>query len=172
VLDARYHRDHFGADYVRALASAVGLLVLDYDAASDGVDLGLRRPGRVGHTMSPGIDVRVRSSSESRQMGSEWYFDELTEIQFNQLAGSDFLYPRFLFLVRVPDDPSEFATVQTDGMVLHQLGYYHSLEQETKIYDADVARCRPVRVPLSNVLTDRTLGALIEHAVTGSGRVR
>lgn len=172
MLDARCHRDNFAADYVRALASAVGLPVLDHIPDSAGVDLGIRLPSRVDHTMSPGIDVRVCSSSESRQMGSEWHFDGLTEIQFNRLAGTGFLYPRLLFLVRVPDDRSEFATVQTDGMVLRQLGYYRSLEHEPKIDDPDATRRKPVRVPLSNVLTDRTLLALIDQAATGSGWVR
>lgn len=162
--DARYHRDNFAADYVRALASAVGLPVRDHDPDSTGVDLGIRRASRVNRTMTPGIDVRACASWKSRLVGAEWHFAGLTDIQFNRLAGPGFLYPRFLFLVRVPDDRAEFATVQTDGMVLRQLGYYRSLEREPKIVDPDPRHHPPIHVPLSNVLTERSLVALIDQA--------
>lgn len=170
MLDARNHQGKFGEDYVRALASAAGLLICCYDLDVDGIDLGLRMPGRVGNTMSPGIDVQVKSWSRSRQVAGTWHFDGLNEVQFNKLAGPDFTYPRFLFLVCVPADPSLYATMQTDGMLLRQLCYYRSLESEPRIDQPNKSHRRPVRVPLSNVLTARTLRKLI-HPAADLGRV-
>lgn len=170
VLDARNHQGKFGEDYVRALASAAGLLVCCYDLDVDGIDLGLRIPGRVGNSMSPGIDVQVKSWSRSRASAGEWHFDGLNEAQFNKLAGPDFTYPRFLFVVCVPTNPHEYATIQTDGMLLRQLGYYRSLANEVPISQPNRARRRPVRVPLSNVLTARTLRGLIHPEAADLGR--
>jgi hypothetical protein len=168
VLDARYHRDNFGVDYVRAMASAAGLVVHNYDADHVGIDLGIRSPGLASRTMSPGFDVLVRAWAETRQRGGDWEFDGLSEAQFNQLAGADRLYPRYLVLISLPERPSEYATVWSDGMKLRQLGYYRSFAAEHRIAQPDPMRPRTVRVPLSNALTLRALQELIESAVADS----
>jgi hypothetical protein len=51
MLDARNHQGKFGEDYIRVLASAAGLLVYTPDLDYDGIDPGLRWPGRVGPMM-------------------------------------------------------------------------------------------------------------------------
>lgn len=170
MLDARNHQGKFGEDYVRALASAAGLIVYKYDLDIDGIDLGLRLPGRVGRVLSPAIEVQVKSWSKSHHSAGEWYFDGLTETQFNKLAGADFTVPRFLFLVCVPKDPSQYATLQTDGMLLRQLGYFQSLENQARIAEPSRTRRRPVRVPLSNVLTIRSLVGLVSRYSDDVGR--
>lgn len=45
MLDARNHQGKFGADYVRVLASAAGLLWAEDDVDMDGVDLCVKQPG-------------------------------------------------------------------------------------------------------------------------------
>lgn len=115
--------------------------------------------------MSPGFDVLVRASARPWQRGGHWEFDGLSETQFNQLAGFDFLYPRYLFLVSLPEYPHEYATVWTDGMMLRQLGYYRSFAAECRIPRPDASRLRTVRVPLTNVLTLGALHDLIEPTV-------
>lgn len=168
MLDARHHRDHFGIDYVGAIASAAGLAVHYYGAASSGVDLGIRLPGAAAPTMSPGIDARVQSTANALHRGYQWQFDGLTEVEFNQLAGRDFLYPRYLFLVCLPEYQREYATVQSDGIVLRQLCYYRSFSDEQPIDHPDHDAPRPVTVPLANVLKGRVLHDLIQPIAGGS----
>lgn len=170
MLDTRNHQGKFGADYVRALASAAGLLVFGYDLDVDGVDLGFRLPGPVGGAVSPAIEVQVRSTSAARLAHGEWYFDGLNEVQFNKLAGTDFTIPRFLVLVCVPPRPGEYADFRTDGMLLRRLGYFVSLENEPRIPEPDRHRRRPVRVPVGNVLTVRSLRGLIHPSLAPLGR--
>jgi len=161
VLDARNLQGKFGEDYIRVLASAAGLLVYTPDKDYDGVDFLLRWPGRVGPAASPAIDVQVKSWSRPRKSGGIWRFDGLTEKQFNKLAGRDFIVPRYLFLVVVPDDPGQYSEISADGMLLRHQGYYLSLREEALFSEPSPTRRPTVHVPIGNILTIRTLQTLM-----------
>lgn len=166
VLDARMHQGTFGEDYVRVLASAAGLVVQTNYPDADGIDLGLKFPGHVGPVASPAIEVQVKSWSTPRAVGGMWSYDRLTEAQFNKLAGDDYLVPRFLFVVLVPPNPEQYADFWTDGVLLRHLCYYHSLRDEPRFPKPRRDRHRLVRIPTANVLTIRTLRALIGPQLT------
>ncbi len=161
VLDARNLQGKFGEDYVRVLASAAGLIIYTPDKDRDGVDFLLRWPGRAGAAAFPAIDVQVKSWSSPQKSGGTWRFGGLTEVQFNKLAGHDYLVPRYLFLVVVPDDPDQYSQISADGMLLRYQGYYLSLREEALVSEASPARRRTVYVPIGNILTVRSLRTLM-----------
>jgi hypothetical protein len=157
VLDARNHQGKFGEDYVRVLASAAGLIVRTDDLDYDGIDFGLKLPD----TVSPAIDVQVKSWSTPRSIGGHWSYDGLTEKQFNRLAGDDYTVPRLLFVVLVPPSPEAYADFRTEGVLLRHLCYYCSLQDESRIGSPRAGRHRLVRIPIVNVLTVQTLRGLL-----------
>lgn len=161
VLDANNHQGKFGQDYIRVLASAAGLLVYTPDLDYDGIDLGIRWPGRTGTAASPAIDAQVKSWSSPRKSGGTWRFDGLNETQFNKLAGHDYTVPRYLFLVVVPQDAGAYSEVLTDGMLLRHQGYFLSLRKEALIATPSTKRHRTVHVPIGNILTVRSLRTLM-----------
>ncbi len=161
MLDARNLQGKFGEDYVRVLASAAGLIIYTPDKDRDGVDFLLRWPGRAGAAAFPAIDVQVKSWSSPQKSGGTWRFGGLTEVQFNKLAGHDYLVPRYLFLVVVPDDPDQYSQISADGMLLRYQGYYLSLREEALVSEASPARRRTVYVPIGNILTVRSLRTLM-----------
>jgi hypothetical protein len=167
VLDAPNHQGKFGQDYIRALASAAGLLVFTYDLDRVGIDLGFRFPGRPGGLASPAIEVQVKTCSKPTMSGDELLYDGLTEQQFNWLAGPDYTVPRYLFLLPVPNDSKEYARFEPGGMTLQHLAYYLSLETEPPVADPSPTRRRKVRVPVGNVLTIRSLLRLFEPIPVG-----
>ena len=170
MLDSRNHQGKFGQDYVRVLASAAGLLVYEYDLDMDGIDLGFRLPGPCGPKVSPAIEAQIKSWSRGHSVRGEWHFDGLNEVQFNKLAGPDFTVPRFLFLICVPRDPARYATINGDGMMLRQLGYYRSLANEDRIARPDKNRRKPVSISTGDVLTTRSLLELVSPGRIGLGR--
>ena len=103
-------------------------------------------------------------------MRGEWHFNGLNEVQFNKLAGPGFIVPRFLFLICVPPDAAQYATFTGDGMMLRQLGYHCSLENEDRIPEPDRNRRRPVRVSTGDVLTMRSLLDLVNPGTMRLGR--
>jgi hypothetical protein len=163
VLESLGRHGKFGEDYVRTLASAAGLSVRAYSLERDGIDLGIRFPGRVNGVASPGIEVQIRAWPDPREAPSaaEWDFTGITEVQFNRIAGDDFTIPRYLVLVRVPQEIGEYAEFRTDGMLFRHLAYYWSGRDETPVDEPSADRCRSVRVPVANVLTVRSLLALV-----------
>ncbi|MPZ82951.1 MAG: DUF4365 domain-containing protein [Actinophytocola sp.] len=169
MLDAHNHQGKFGQDYIRALASAAGLLVFTYDLDRVGIDLGFRYPGRAGGFSSPAIEVQVKSWSRPRPVSGEWHFDGLNEQQFNWLAGPDYTVPRYLFLVSVPREREEYALFEPGGMTLRHLAYFLSLEDEDLVEEPNPARRRNVRVPLGNVLTIKSLLRLLDSTLVGAG---
>jgi len=162
VLDAKQHQGKFGEDYVRVLASAAGLIVVQGDIDADGVDLGFRATGRYGRTMSPTVEAQIKTWSKPSVSNGHLNFRGLNERQFNKLAGPDFTVPRFLFVICVPADNQAYAAMSTDGVLLRHLGYFVSLRAEELIKDPDRSRRRPVRVPTANVLTAASLRRLTE----------
>ena len=154
------------------LASAAGLVVQKDDLDVDGIDLGLKLPGRRGPVASPAIDVQVKSWSAPAAVGGAWSYRGLTEVQFNKLAGDDYLVPRFLFVVMVPHEPARYAEFWTEGLLLRQLCYYRSLSDEPLIAQPRRDRQRLVRIPMTNVLTVHTLRLLLDpsRALAAAGR--
>ncbi len=165
MLDPWNHQGKFAEDYVRALASAAGLLIYKDDLDYDGIDLGFRYPGRAGLVSSPAIEVQIKSWSNPRISGGELLYDGLNEVQYNKLVDGPFTVPRYLIIVVVPTDRDSYARFETDGMVLRQLGYFRAFDGEQAISRPDRGRHRRVRVPLGNVLTVRTLLGLVHGPV-------
>ncbi|MGP3934700.1 DUF4365 domain-containing protein [Nonomuraea sp. KM88] len=161
MLDQRNHQGKFAEDYVRALASAAGLLVYKDDLDHDGIDLGFRYPGRAGHIASPAIEVQVKSWSAPAHKGPDLYFHGLNEVQYNKFVAGPFLVPRYLFVVVVPRESDRYARVETEGLTLSRLCYYRGFEGEQAIESPSAQRHAPVRVPLGNVLTVRALRDLV-----------
>lgn len=160
MIDPNNHQGKFGADYIRLLASAAGLAVWTPDVDLDGIDLGIRWVGRDGQRAAPGIDVQVKSWSSARKTGSDWRYNRLNEPQFNQLAGSDYTTPRYLFLVVVPESRDLYTEMLTDGMLLRYQSYYASFRDSPLIECPSKDRHLTVSVPIGNVLTARTLRTL------------
>lgn len=161
MLDARNHQGKFGADYVRVLASAAGLLWAADDIDMDGVDLCVKLPGRTRSGFSPRIDVQVKTISSLDSGAGVVNFDGLDHRQFNRLAGADFLVPRYLFVVHVPRSASRYVDLSTSGLLLRHIGYYLSLRDRKPLPVDDRGRHIRVKIPLSNVLTAASLRALV-----------
>ncbi|MFD9947546.1 DUF4365 domain-containing protein [Nonomuraea sp. NPDC059023] len=161
MLERRNHQGKFAEDYVRALASAAGLLVYKDDLDHDGIDLGFRYPGRTGYIASPAIEVQVKSWSAPVCKGPDLHFRGLNEVQYNKLVAGPFLVPRYLFIVVVPPDIDRYARVETEGLTLSRLCYYRGFEGDEPIASASTKRYPAVGVPLGNVLTVRALRELV-----------
>lgn len=161
MLDARNHQGKFGADYVRVLASAAGLVWAEDDVDLDGVDLCIKLPGRTRRGFSPRIDVQVKTVSALEVRSGLVNFDGLDHAQFNKLAGADFVVPRYLFIVHVPRSASRYADLSTSGLLLRHIGYYACLTDREPMPTSDRTRRIRVKIPLSNVLTAKSLRALV-----------
>ncbi|HEY0620873.1 MAG TPA: DUF4365 domain-containing protein, partial [Kribbella sp.] len=113
--------------------------------------------------------VQVKTTSRAKRRDAAFDFDGLNQRQFNQLAGTDFVVRRFLFLVIVPTRAAEYAALNTAGLLLRDVGYYVSLQQLDRIARPDTGKRVRVTVPTANVLTVTTLRRLINPDVEPDG---
>ncbi|NKX87795.1 DUF4365 domain-containing protein [Nocardia coubleae] len=161
MLDPNHHQGKFGHDYVRVLASAAGLVWSTDDVDVDGVDLCIKQPGRTRFGISPQIEVQIKTVSRPRYRQGQLVFPGLSHTQFNQLAGSDFAIPRYLFAVHVPAVATQFADTVTGALLLRHCGYFLSLRDRTRFPADDAKRKVSVHIPLSNILDVPALRALV-----------
>ncbi len=161
MLDQNNHQGKFGADYVRVLASAAGLLWSQDDVDFDTVDLCLKVPGRTPRGFSPRIDVQVKTVRKLDVSSGSINYGRLNHAQFNNLAGGEFTVPRYLFVVHVPPNSALYADLSTNGLLLRHIGYYVSLSDRQPLPTADPNRHIRVKIPLTNVLTADSLRRLV-----------
>jgi hypothetical protein len=153
TLDPRQHQGHFGEAFVRVLAAAAGLTVAKAEPDVTGDDFTLGYKGTLGKKRHPKIDVQVKSWRRSNAVyrADAWHF-RLQSRHFNELAGTGFSLPRFLFLVIVPDDWRDYAVNASDAVHLRDGAYWVSLADREPVPPEQSGRV-PVVVPAANVLT-------------------
>jgi hypothetical protein len=162
-LDRRTHQGYYGEAFVRALAASAGLVVARADLDVMGEDFMIGYPGRRGSLRHPKIEVQVKSWSSPVGDGAVWRYRMRVE-HFNELAGTMFHLPRYLFLVIVPAEADLYTTVETDALRLHHAGYWASFADHQSVKNA---QSTTVSVPKANLLTATSLRGLLPHALTG-----
>lgn len=104
----------------------------------------------------PVATIQVKSWSAPPKSGVAWHYRELTEDQFNVLAGERAV-PAFLVLVVVPRDARDYARAKQDRLELCHAAYWISLTDKPLISNPSNRQKVPVDVPRENLLTVETL---------------
>jgi hypothetical protein len=153
------HQGYFGESFVRVLVSAAGLIAGQQDVDHTGVDFSIDFPGVRGTARFPKIEAQVKSWSSPKGSDHAWHYTMDVE-HYNNIAGADFSVRRFLFLIIVPSDVTEFAEIDETSMRLSHCGYWLSLADQPVI-DPETQGSITVRVPKRNKLTVPALLALL-----------
>lgn len=161
----RNHQGRYGEMYFNALATAAGALVSEHKGGDDieGVDFLVSLPREVRGIRYPMIQVQVKTASALKRSadGSVWKFRGLDEEQYNDLAGY-FQVLRFLVVLAVPKEPTDYAHVTSTALELRNVGYWLSLADRQRIGDASRERKVSVDIPVKNRLTVQSLLSMFE----------
>ncbi|HWE91873.1 MAG TPA: DUF4365 domain-containing protein [Pseudonocardiaceae bacterium] len=163
-LDPNQHQGLFGEAFIRVLAAAAGLTVARTDPDVTGDDFTLGYKGPLLGIRHPKFEVQVKSWRHSNaKRDDEFWRYRMERKHFNELAGDDFMLPRFLFLVIVPDHWPEYTTSDPGSLLVRHCAYWVSLVDRQRV-DEDLPGRVPVSVPVRNVLATDTLLSLIADA--------
>ncbi|GIE33950.1 hypothetical protein Ait01nite_069950 [Actinoplanes italicus] len=154
------HQGYFGECFVRVLASAAGLIAGQQDVDHTGVDFSIDFPGTRGTVRFPKIEAQVKSWSSPKGTDQHWHYP-MDVNHYNSLAGEGFAVSRYLFLIIVPSDTSQYAQVDETAMRLSHCGYWASL-RDSPVIDQGVQRHVTVHVPKRNLLTVKGLRSLLD----------
>ncbi|MYT15613.1 protein of unknown function (DUF4365) [Streptomyces sp. SceaMP-e96] len=152
------HKGEFGEQFVQTLAIAADLNV---SKSRDrlGIDWELTYPGFGGTRRYPRISAQVKCWDRPDDAGDCWRYP-LRVHNFNLLAGTDFYEPRFLFLVVVPRDDSEWIEAGHESLTLRHAAYWACFHQLAPLEGRRKDSTFTVSVPKANLLTVETLRSL------------
>lgn len=160
LLDPQAHQGLHGESLVRALVAAVGLEVSRPDPAY-GKDFYIGFPGPRETLRTPRILVSVKSWSASVLSADGYWHYALDGSNFNFLAQSTDLRP-YLFLATVPSLPAEYSDASHDRLLLRTAVYWHSFASISADPGILANSTKTILVSRLNLLTAKTLFALVE----------
>ena len=158
-LNQNVHQGLFAEAFMYALASAAGFTSAKANLDVDGVDWQIAHVGAKGTTRSPKIEVQVKSWSTPSGSSDAWRFPIAVK-HFNRLAGPGFQVPRYLALIIVPPDVSEYATANDELCELRHAAFWASLAMREQL-DEGGQETIIVDVPKGNLLTVESLQVLV-----------
>lgn len=117
----------------------------------------------------PLATVQVKSWSSQHRNEHAWRYRDLTEDQFNVLAGER-IVPAFLVLVVVPEDARDYVHARRERLELCHAAYWKSFADKQTIETPNARRrIPPFDIPFSNLLTVDTLIRLCSGVASGHG---
>lgn len=170
VEDPRNHQGRYGEAYFNTLAVAAGVVASPLSGGDDieGIDFYASLPRDVRGRRYPmiGVQVKTTASPKLSMTRSVFKFRGLDEVGFNDLAGDGFQIPRFLVVVVVPPNDSEYARATTEALQLRYAAYWLSLADRELVAHPRRDRKVTVDVPRQNLLTVESLLRMFEPATS------
>lgn len=169
-MDRSNQQGGYGEALVRVLSAAAGLRIAKPEPDLDGIDFCIwpDRAGSLRGARSTPISVQVKTDSVADGNATHWHY-RLAVPHFNALADPETVFPTYLIMVIVPQDPREFVAVNPDGLLLRRSAYWHSLMDDDPITDSAKGAKKAVSIPKANLLTVHSLRTLVSVADTRVG---
>lgn len=159
-MDITQQMEQFNIGYIRALAAACGFGTAKPEVDDDSVDMIIHGKSSNQRTQ---IQIQLKSTCESsiakkkKQNGIHY---SLKQKNYNDLTG-DYLIPRYLFLLIVPDNPKEWLP---ENQLLLQKCYWLNLSN----HKPNQNKCNTtVVLPNQNLLSHDILTQIMLKAIKG-----
>lgn len=163
-MDPQKQKEQFNFAYVCALAAQAGLNRVDAAVDDDSIDISFKSKGYQGQPVrSPLIEFQLKCTSQDFVHGDVIKFP-LSRKNYDDLRGSDFAAPRYLALLLVPTEATEWVTHNEHHIALFNNCYWLSLrDAQPTDNEAQIT----VSIPLAQRLTSATLQDMMNRASQG-----
>lgn len=125
-MDLAQKKQEFSKAYVKAVAAAVGYATQEPSVDDDSVDLGLAARGGGGTVRSPRLELQLKCTAR-HLVGEQTVDFPLPVKNYDELRAVDFLVPRILVVVVVPDEVAQWIQHSEQELQLRHCGYWFSL---------------------------------------------
>ncbi len=162
-MDPQKRKEQFNVAYVGAMAAQAGINPARTEVDDDSIDIylvGRNYPGRI---RNPQIQVQFKCTARNLISGSVVKFP-LKRKNYDDLRGSNVLCPRYLAVLLVPSDETEWTEHNEHGLLLRHSCYWASIRDWPDTTAASVT----VDVPLSQKLTTSELERMMMLASNGA----
>ncbi|WP_313818683.1 DUF4365 domain-containing protein [Cupriavidus sp.] len=162
-MDISQRKEQFNIAYVHAIAAQAGINHSRLAVDDDSIDLMLSGRNFSGKRRNPAIELQLKCTASPKISGGVIKF-KLPIKTYDDLRGTNILSPRYLAVLLVPNEPSEWIVHGPECMALHNLCYWVSLRGLPEVNNATKIT---VDVPLSQRLTTTSLNHLLTLASDG-----
>ncbi|MFO7775162.1 MAG: DUF4365 domain-containing protein [Candidatus Hydrogenedentota bacterium] len=159
MMDLNQQKQQFSFAYVRAVTAAAGCAVSEPSVDDDSVDLQIA--GRRG--MRPRLEAQLKCTADT-VLTSDAFSYALPIKNYDDLRAPEFMVPRILVVVRVPENVDEWTEVTDERLLMRRCGYWKSLRD---MPDRDNQATVSVRLCRDNRFTVETLAAMMERINQG-----
>jgi hypothetical protein len=125
-MDLGQQKQEFSKAYVKAVAAAAGYATYEPTVDDDSVDLGLAARGGNGTVRSPRLDLQLKCTARDIVRDTTVNFPLLIK-NYDELRPEDFMVPRVLVVVVVPDNLPDWIHHSEQELLLRHCGYWYSL---------------------------------------------
>jgi hypothetical protein len=126
AMDLSARKEEFSRAYVKVVAAACGFATAQPTVDNDSVDLTLAARGGDGTTRSPRLDIQLKCTSQ-QVLAEETVNLPLPVHNYEQLRPTNFMVPRILVVVIVPEDLADWLKHTEQELLIRHCGYWYSL---------------------------------------------
>ncbi|MCX8305113.1 MULTISPECIES: DUF4365 domain-containing protein [Enterobacter] len=160
-MDKFKQMEQFNIAYVHALASHAGFKISRCDVDDDSVDITIEGTGFTdGKIRNPKIDLQLKSTSNFDVKDGKISY-ALKKKNYMDLIGDNVLSPRYLVLLQLPEDVSEWLLNSERGVSLHNCCYWCSLRDYEPTENTSSVT---IKMPVTQVLTSSFLKDMMKAA--------
>ncbi|WP_278484057.1 DUF4365 domain-containing protein [Achromobacter insolitus] len=164
-MDPQRQKEEFNYAYICALAARAGVRRGEFRVDDDSIDVTFQARGDFGpgRRRSPIIQFQLKCTSRDLIVEDTIRFP-LSVKNYNDLRGSDFVAPRYLAVMVVPNNVEDWISHNPGHVALYHACYWVSLR------DAEASGNQhtvTVPIPLAQRLTHETLHQMMERASEG-----
>ena len=151
--------------YARAVAGFAGYTVSEEDFDRDGIDLRIH----AGGILSPSIGLQLKATVNLGNVQSDGCYRYDVPVKNYDRLIKPFQVPRYLVVLALPGDESDWLTVSADELVMRRCAYWVSLYGRMESENQASVR---VSIPADNRFDPDALRQLLEQSRSLTQRVQ
>lgn len=161
--------EQFSIAYVYAMCSRLGLNTGDLKVDDDSVDMMItaknwEAEGRLVN--NPLVQVQLKATTSQFEEDGTMHY-QLKAKNYNELSGTNWSTPRYLFILHIPSSDTEWTTLKENELVLKYSCYWYSLRDQKELPE-DVGS-KVIYIPNKNRLTYDMLKLIMDYASKRDG---
>lgn len=162
-MELSQRKEQFSKAYVRAVASVAGFSTYEPSVDDDSIDVGFSDTGSNNTPRRPRIEAQLKCSAQDILREDGVHFP-LSIKNYNDLRAADFLVPRILVVVLVPEELEEWLTHTEEETAVRRCGYWRSL---TGMDETQNAQSVTVVLPRTQCFTAAALQEMMGRVSDG-----
>ena len=157
-MEISQQKEQFSNAYLQAVTSVAGYSLYRPTVDDDSVDWGIAAKGIIGRIRAPRLELQLKSTSRDVMKDNVISYP-LKLKNYNDLRMIDFVIPRILIVVSLPDNLDEWVQQSEQELCMRYCGYWLSLRGMLETQNTSAVT---VTIPRNNQFTVAALESIMQ----------